>query len=106
MTSPAPPQTVTYWAISILNSKTFWFGVGTSVVGLLSDPDIRVVLPQMFAALGIPLAYLPRVVTVIGIVIVILRKLTKRPVVLSAPFTTQPVDVPKIGPPPPATLSD
>lgn len=98
--TPNPPV-VQYWAISILNSKTFWVGVGTTLLGLLSDPELRAL-----AAPLVPLSSLPRVMTVLGIVMVILRKLTKRPVVMAAHGTTHPVLVPRLGPPDPPVLGD
>lgn len=91
-------QTVTYWAISILNSKTFWVAVITSLVGLAAEPEIVAL---------IPLSYLPRVLIAVGLANMVLRKLTKRPVVLlAAPFATVPVEVKRIGPPTPAVLED
>lgn len=91
-------ETRTYYAVSILSSRTFWVGVGTTVLGLLSDPEIRAL-----AAPLVPLEHLPRVLTALGIVIVVLRKLTVRPVVLvSLPGTLTPVLVPKLDPPAPA----
>lgn len=103
-----PPPTVTYWAISILNSKTFWVGVATTMFGLWSDPEIRglvePLLPLVVQSV-VPLAYLPRVLTVLGIVIVILRKFTQRPVVVrAAPFAVTPVEVPRLGPPQPPPI--
>jgi hypothetical protein len=93
--TPAP--VVTYWGISILNSRTFWFGVATFASGLLSLPDV--------AAL-IPLRYLPAVLSIVGFLIVYLRTVTVRPVAFIAPGATAPVAVPKIVPPAPPLVGD
>ena len=92
-----PPPTVEYYAISILSSRTFWVAVATAVIGLSAEPEIVAL---------IPLAWLPRVLMGVGLVNMVLRKLTVRPVVLSVPGTTTPVEVPKIGPPDPPVVSD
>jgi len=58
------------------------------------------------AASLIPLAWLPRVLMGVGLVNMVLRKLTVRPVVLSVPGTSTPVEVPRLGPPDPPVVTD
>jgi len=90
-------ETRTYYAISLLSSRTFWVAVVTTVIGLSAEPEIVAL---------IPLSYLPRVLIVVGLANMVLRRITVRPAVLIAPGTTQAVDVPKIGPPDPPVVSD
>jgi hypothetical protein len=94
---PRPPPTVEYWAISLFSSRTFWVAVITAVIGLSAEPEIVAL---------IPLAWLPKVLIGVGLVNMVLRKLTVRPVVLSVPGSSTPVEVPKIGPPDPPVVSD
>jgi len=86
-------ETRTYYAVSILSSRTFWVAVLTVGAGLVAEPEV--------AAL-IPIAWLPRILIGVGLVNMVLRKLTVRPVVLdSLPGTLTPVLVPKLDPPAP-----
>jgi hypothetical protein len=85
-------QTVTYYGYSILLSKTFWFGVATILLGIASLPDVYGLIPAK---------YLPAFVSIIGFLTIAFRKLTVRPVALVLPSEVVPIDVPKIGPPPP-----
>jgi hypothetical protein len=89
--------TVTYWAISILNSKTFWLNTATFTVMALTLSEVVTVIParatQSIAAL-------------VAVLNVWLRMQTVRPVALIAPFRTKAVDVPRLGPPPPPVLTD
>lgn len=89
-TIPPPPQTVTYWAISVLTSRMMWLGLLTTISGILSLPEVMAL---------IPLRYLPAVLSGIGFVIMVLRKQTIRPVAFIAPGDVMPVRVPKISPP-------
>lgn len=91
------PQTVQYWAVSILSSRTAHFAFLTFLAGVLSLPEVLAL---------IPLKYMPFVLASVGIINLALRKLTVRPVVFSAPGTTTPVDVARIGPPPPDASTD
>jgi hypothetical protein len=90
-------ETRTYFAISLFSSRTFWVAALTLLIGLVAEPEIVAL---------IPLSALPRVLVGVGLVNMVLRKLTVRPVVISVPGTTQPVEVPKIGPPAPPVVSD
>jgi hypothetical protein len=92
-----PPPTVTYYAISLLSSRTTWFGVATTLLGIFSLPEV--------AAL-VPLRYLPAILSVIGFAIIALRSVTVRPVALILPGDTKPITVPKVGPPPPPLVGD
>lgn len=85
-----PPQTVTYFAVSILTSRTAQFAVLTATLGILSLPEVLAL---------IPLRYMPALLAVIGVINLGLRKLTVRPVAFIAPGETHPVEVPKVGPP-------
>jgi hypothetical protein len=96
---PPPPlnPTVRYWAVSVLNSRTAWVAVGTVLVGVLALPDVVAI---------IPLRFLPVVTALIGAVNFALRLGTVRPVAFIAAGATQPVDVPKVGPPDPPIVTD
>jgi hypothetical protein len=93
-----PPPTVTYFAISILNSKTFRLNAGllfVTLVPLLVDPDLVAL---------IPVRYLVLYAAFVKVANIVLRLMTVRPVVLSAPGTATPVQVERIDPP--TTVSD
>jgi hypothetical protein len=99
--TPAPPPTVTYWAISVLNSKTF----RTNAVILFSALTPILALPEVIAVLSPRL--LLYLIALVASVNIVLRLVTQRPVALIAINTTKAVDVPKLGPPPAApTASD
>jgi len=87
-----PPATVTYFAISLFSSRTTWLAVFTFLSGVLA-------LPQVFAV--IPLRWLPFFMIATGVVALILRTVTVRPVALIAPGSIVPVQVAKLEPPPP-----
>jgi hypothetical protein len=93
----ATPPVVTYWAVSVLQSRTAWVAAGTVLVGVLALPDVVAV---------IPLRFLPFITALIGTVNFGLRLLTVRPVAFIAPGATQPVDVLKVGPPDPPVVTD
>jgi hypothetical protein len=88
---------VEYFGISILSSRTFWAAVCTLVIGLVAEPEVVAL---------IPLAWLPRIIIVVGLLNMVLRKLTVRPASFAAPGTATPVEVVRIGPPPPPVVSD
>ena len=96
MTDPAP-RTVEYFAISLFSSRTFWFNAANFIVAALSMTEITTLIPPRF---------LPLQAAVVAVVNMGLRLATVRPAALIAPGTTTPVDVPRIGPPPPATPTD
>jgi len=89
--------TVEYWAVSLFSSRTFWAAVLTALVGLSAEPEVLAL---------IPLAWLPRILIGVGLLNMLLRKLTVRPVVIAAPGTAVPVEVPKISPPAPPLVTD
>jgi hypothetical protein len=101
---PPPERTVSYYAISLFSSRTFWvnalaFGVaaGPEIVALLSSSDVKALVPARWMPVyGMALAVLN----------IILRKATVRPVALIAPGDTKPVPVARIGPPDPPVVSD
>lgn len=100
MTDPTPPlvtRQVTYWAISILNSRTFWTSVATFLTGAAS-------LPQVIAV--VPLWILPYVLMVAALIFLWLRTVTIRPVAMIGPGETKAVVVNRIGPPPPPKVGD
>ena len=92
-----PPQTVTYYAISILSSRTAQFAALTVLAGILSLPEVLAI---------IPLRYMPLLLAFVGIVNFGLRYLTVRPAAFIAPGTTSPVAVAKMDPPPPPAVTD
>jgi hypothetical protein len=91
------PATRTYFAVSVLNSRTMWMAVATVLVGLLALPEVVAI---------IPLRYLPALTALIGAINFVLRMVTVRPVAFIAPGTSAPVEVPKVGPPDPPLVTD
>lgn len=91
------PETVTYFAISIFSSKTFWVNAAAFLIAISSLTEVVTI---------IPLAYMPMYSAAVAMLNLYLRTVTIRPVALIAPGATKPVDVPRIGPPPPALLTD
>lgn len=88
-----PPETVTYYAISILKSRTFRlnaFLLVVTVVPLLADPELLVYIPPR---------YLVLYAACVKVANIYLRTLTQRPVALIPPGDTVPVAVPKIDEP-------
>jgi hypothetical protein len=98
---PPTAQTVQYYGYSFLLSKTFWFGLATAAAGVLSLPAVAALLPSFIAPL-IPERYLPAVLSIVGFLVIYLRTLSIRPIAAVWPSEVVPVDVPKIGPPPPS----
>lgn len=91
LTDPRPPpETVTYYAISILKSRTFRFNAGlflVALVPLLAEPDLLATIP-------------PKYLVLYGLFVkaanIGLRVVTTRPVALIPPGDTVPVEVPRI----------
>ncbi len=92
-----PPPTVTYWAISVLSSRTVWFNSANFLVAALSLTEVVTLIPPRFLSLQ---------AAVVALINVYLRTVTTRPVALIAPGETKPVAVPKIAPPDPPVVSD
>lgn len=90
-------QTVTYFAVSILSSRTAQFATLTFLVGILSLPEVLAL---------VPLKYMPLLLAAVGIINLGLRKLTVRPVAFIAPGDVQRTTVAKVGPPDPPASTD
>ena len=92
-----PPTTVTYFAISILNSRTFrinTFLLFATVVPLLADPGLLTYIPPQ---------YLVLYAAAVKVLNIYLRTITQRPVALIPPGDTVAVQVLKVNPPTPVT---
>jgi hypothetical protein len=87
-----PPPSVTYWAISVLNSRTVWVNTATLIVAVLSATDVLTL---------IPVQHLPLVTALLAALNVYLRTQTVRPVAFIPIGTTVPVTVAKLVTPPP-----
>jgi len=92
-----PDPQVTYWAISIFSSRTFWLNAAALIVTLLSATDVIAI---------VPVRYVPMTAALVAAVNIVLRFLTVRPVALILPGSTKPIAVAKIDPPPPAPVTD
>jgi hypothetical protein len=88
----APPPTVTYIAISLFSSRTFWLNAAAGFVALLSATEVVTI---------IPLKYVPLSTALVAACNIALRLATVRPVALIAPGAIVPVQVAKLEPPPP-----
>jgi hypothetical protein len=99
-TPARPPPVVTYWAISILNSRTFRINavlLFVTIVPLLADPELVALISPR---------YLVLYAAAVKILNIYLRTITTRPVAFIPPGDTAPVEVVKVGPPdPPVTAS-
>jgi hypothetical protein len=94
------PTVVTYWAISLWNSRTF----RTNAVLILVDAAALLALPEVIAR--VPPQYLILYGLAVKALNIYLRSITQRPAVLIAPGTTVAVDVPKLSPPAPPATTD
>jgi hypothetical protein len=92
-----PPPTVTYWAISLFSSRTFWWNAANGILALLSLSEVTTLIPARF---------LPLQLAVVAMVNMYLRTVTVRPVAMIAPGATTPVQVVKIDPPAPPVVTD
>jgi hypothetical protein len=95
--SETPAPTVTYYAISLFSSRTFWLNAAGFLLLVLEATDVITLLP---------LKALPFVGATVTVLNIFLRYVTVRPVALIAPGTTLPIAVPKLDPPAPALVSD
>jgi hypothetical protein len=93
---PAPP-TVTYFAVSLFSSRTFWVNAAALFVAATSLTEVVTI---------IPLQWMPLFSALVAIVNVALRLVTVRPVAFIAPGDTKPIQVPRIDPPPPPLVTD
>ena len=92
-----PPPVVTYWAISLFSSRTFWWNFANAIVALLSLTEVTTLIPPRYLSLQ---------VAVVASVNLYFRTVTVRPVALIAPGSTVPVAVAKIDPPAPPVVGD
>ena len=89
--------TVSYTGVSIFSTKTFWLNTLAFVVAILSLTEVvQIIPPQFMGIYGAALA-----MANVG-----LRMLTVRPAVVMMPGETRPVEVQRLGPPPPPTLTN
>jgi hypothetical protein len=80
-------EKVTYWAESILVSKVFWVNLISVILEILDMTGLVDVFPPGFVQYRVML---------VGILNIILRKFTVRPVALISPGATAPVTVAKL----------
>lgn len=92
----APPR-VTYWAISILSSRTFWLNAVALAVAVLSVDELVVLIPPR---------WMPAYGALVAVLNIVLRTQTVRPAALIPPGDTKAIRVPKIDPPAPPTITD
>jgi hypothetical protein len=97
MTDPNPPPTVTYFAVSLFSSRTFWLNTAAFLVAVSSLTDVVTIIPVRF---------LPLLSAVVAMANVALRLATVRPVALIAPGDSKPIQVAKIDPPAPPLVTD
>ena len=88
---------VTYWAVSVFSSRTFWLNAVMLLVGVLSATEVLTIIPPRLQ---------PMASALVAVLNIILRIATVRPVAFIAPGETQQVLVNKIDPPPPASVTD
>lgn len=91
------PATVTYWAISVFNSRTFWLNTAAALVAILSAAEVVTI---------IPLRFMPLVAAIVAVANLYLRAVTVRPVAFIAPGETKAVVVAKLTPPAPPVVTD
>ncbi len=96
MTDATEP-TVTYFAVSIFSSRTFWLNALAVIIASLSAADVITI---------IPLRFLPLAAALVAVANIILRALTVRPVALIAPGTSAPVVVSKLKPASTSAITD
>jgi hypothetical protein len=90
-------HTVEYYGISLFSSRTFWFNAANFILAALSMTEVVTLIPTRF---------LPMQAAVVAVANMWLRLATVRPATMSMPGTTSGVEVKRLGPPPPAPLSD
>ena len=107
---PAAPsiRQVNYWAISIFNSRTFWFNAANLLIAAgppAADAILSALsLPEVIAI--IPPKYMPLQAAIVAVGNMWLRMKTVRPAVYIDRGDTKPVLVPRLGPPEPGNLGD
>jgi len=93
----ASNPTVTYFAISIFSSRTFWLNVATFLVAALSLTEVATLIPTQYVSLS---------VATVAMLNLWLRTFTVRPVAFIAPGATKAVTVDKLSPPAPPLITD
>lgn len=99
-----PPRTVTYYGVSLFTSRTFIVNllafavaIGPELLAYLSSSEVKVLIPAR---------YMPLYGAAVAGLNIFLRTRTVRPVAFIKPGDTQPVQVVRIGPPPPEKITD
>jgi len=90
-------KTVTYWSVSILQSRTAWVNAAAFLVAALSVTDVWTLIPTR---------YLPWATALLALLNIFLRTQTVRPVSFIAPGSVAPVMVARVGPPAPPLVTD
>jgi hypothetical protein len=85
------------WAISVLSSRTVWWNAANLLLAILSLSEVAAIIPAR---------YLPVQAMVVAIVNLWLRTVTTRPVAFIQPGETKVIQLPKIDPPAPPTITD
>lgn len=88
---------VTYWAVSVLSSRTMWFNLASFALAALSLTEVTTIIPPRF---------LPLLGMVVALINLYLRTATTRPVAFVAPGNVKAVQVDKVGPPAPPPVTD
>lgn len=109
MTTAEPPvivpaPVVYARAVSFLNSRTIWLNamallivVGPAVVQVLSSEEVVAVIPAK---------YMPTVQALLATLNITLRFLSVRPIAMIGAGDVKVVEIPKIDPPKPPTVTD
>lgn len=95
--APVPPPVVYARAVSILSSRTFYVNALALVVAIVLLPEVGTLIPQRFV---------PIYSALLAVANIVLRVLTVRPVAMIAPGDVKVVEIPKINPPAPPTVTD
>lgn len=82
-----PAKTVTYYAISMFSSRTFWWNAANFALAVLSQSEVTVLIPPRYLSLQVAVVTLGNLW---------LRSQTVRPAVIMAPGNVQPVTVAKL----------
>lgn len=90
------PQ-VTYWGISIFNSRTAQLNAAAFLVAILSLTEVITLIPA---------SWMDEYGALVAVLNIFLRLKTVRPASLIAPGTSEPVQVDKVGPPSPPPTTD
>lgn len=97
MANKPAEKTVSYYAISILNSKTFWFNAASFIAALSQTVEFTRVIPA---------SVVPFWLAITAMINVWLRTQSVRPVAMIRSGDTQEIRVPKLSPPAPPAMTD